>query len=204
MDTNNSRILSRQEIKLNESQNIMIASGWGQDVLDNTITEKITYNSDGLKVKGYVSYPTDKSKKYPCVIWNRGGIENRGVIDSFTARGMFGQIANWGYVVFASQYRGNDGGEGKDEFGGDDVNDVLNLIPLANEIENADKSKWGIEGWSRGGMMTYLALTKTDVFKCAVVSGGIANLRCSSDESPFMRRLYEVTMGRYQSEEFYQ
>jgi len=204
MDTNNSRILSRQEIKLNESQNIMIASGWGQDVLDNTITEKITYSSDGFKVKGYISYPIDKSKKYPCVIWNRGGIENRGAIDSFTARGMFGQIASWGYVVFASQYRGNDGGEGKDEFGGDDVNDVLNLIPLANEIENANKSKWGIEGWSRGGMMTYLALTKTSLFKCAIVSGGIANLRCSSDESPFMRRLYEVTMGKYQGEEFYQ
>jgi dipeptidyl aminopeptidase/acylaminoacyl peptidase len=204
MDTNNSTILSREEIKLNESQNNMIASGWGQDVLDNTITEKITYNSDGLKVKGYISYPIDKSKKYPCVIWNRGGIENRGVIDSFTARGMFGQIANWGYVVFASQYRGNDGGEGKDEFGGDDVNDVLNLIPLANEIENADKTKWGIEGWSRGGMMTYLALTRTSLFKCAIVSGGIANLRCSSDESPFMRRLYEVTMGKYQGEEFYQ
>ena len=204
MDTNNSTILSREAIKLNESQNKMIASGWGQDVLDNTITEKITYNSDGLKVKGYISYPIDKSKKYPCVIWNRGGIENRGVIDSFTARGMFGQIASWGYVVFASQYRGNDGGEGKDEFGGDDVNDVLNLIPLANEIENANKTKWGIEGWSRGGMMTYLALTKTSLFKCAIVSGGIANLRCSSDESPFMRRLYEVTMGKYQGEEFYQ
>lgn len=211
MNTNNSTILSREEIQLNESQNKMIASGWEQDVLDNTITEKITYISDGLKVKGYISYPIDKLKKYPCVIWNRGGIENRGVIDSFTARGMFGQIASWGYVVFSSQYRGNDGGEGKDEFGGDDVNDVLNLIPLADEIDNADKSKWGIEGWSRGGMMTYLALTKTDNpnypsagFKCAIVSGGIANLRCSSDESPFMRRLYEVTMGRYQGEEFYQ
>jgi len=52
-------------------------------------------------------------------------------------------------------------------------------------------------------MMTYLALTKTSLFKCAIVSGGIANLRCSSDESPFMRRLYEVTMGKYQGEEFY-
>ena len=72
------------------------------------------------------------------------------------------------------------------------------------KIEIADTEKWGIEGWSRGGMMTYLALTRTNVFKCAIVSGGIANLRCSSDESPFMRRLYEVTMGKYQGEEFYQ
>jgi len=197
-------ILNKEEIRLSDSQNKMIASGWGQDVLDNTITEKITYLSNGLKVKGYISYPVDGSKKYPCVIWNRGGIGNKGVIDSFTARGLFGQTANWGYVVFATQYRGNDGGEGKDEFGGEDVNDVLNLIPLADKIEIADTEKWGIEGWSRGGMMTYLALTRTNVFKCAIVSGGIANLRCSSDESPFMRRLYEVTMGKYQGEEFYQ
>ena len=60
-------------------------------------------------------------------------------------------------------------------------------------------------------MMTYLALTRTDNpnypsagFKCAIVSGGIANLRCSSDESPFMRRLYEITMGKYKGEEFYE
>lgn len=204
-------ILEREEIILTQAQNKMIASGWEQEVLDNTVTEKITYLSDGLKVKGYISYPVDRSKKYPCVIWNRGGIGNKGAIDSFTARGLFGQIASWGYVVFATQYRGSDGGEGQDEFGGDDVDDVLNLIPLADEIEIADTGIWGIEGWSRGGMMTYLALTKTDVpaypaggFKCAIVNGGIANLRCSSDESPFMRRLYEVTMGKYKEKEFYE
>ena len=203
-------ILEREEIILTPSQNKMIASGWGQDILDNTVTEKIIYLSDSLRVKGYISYPVDKSKKYPCVIWNRGGIGNKGAIDTFTARGIFGQLASWGYVVFASQYRGNDGGEGQDEFGGDDVNDVLNLIPLADEIENADTTKWAIEGWSRGGMMTYLALTRNDNpayptggFKCAIVSGGIANIRCNSDESTFMRRLYEVTLGKYKEKEFY-
>ena len=104
MGTNKSSILERNEIVLNETQNKLIASGWGQEVLVNTITEKITYLSDDLKVKGYISYPTDKSKKYPCVIWNRGGIGNKGAIDSFTARGIYGQLASWGYVVFATQY----------------------------------------------------------------------------------------------------
>lgn len=206
-----SLILERKEILLSDSQNKMIARGWGQEILENTVTEKIFYLSDGLKVKGYISYPKDKSKKYPCIIWNRGGIGNKGAIDSFTARGIFGQLASWGYIVFATQYRGNDGGEGHDEFGGDDVNDILNLIPLADEIENADSKNWGIEGWSRGGMMTYLTLTRTDIpaypaggFKCAIVSGGIANLRCNSDESTFMRRLYEATMGKYKEKDFYE
>ena len=195
-------ILERNKLELSESQLKMIKSGWGADAVDSVIVEKITYNSDGLKVKGYIAYPKNDSEKYPCVIWNRGGIGNAGVIDSFNAQGIFGQLASWGYVVLASQYRGNDGGEGTDEFGGSDINDVLNLIPLAEEIEAADNSIWGIEGWSRGGMMTYLALTKTDIFKAAIVTGGIANLRCNADESPFMKRLYQATMGQYGSEDF--
>ena len=202
MSKSGSLILEREVIELNNSQKRMIESGWGADIMSSTVVEKITYLSDGLKVKGYIAYPVNQSKKYPCIIWNRGGIANKGAIDSFTARGLFGQIASWGYVVLASQYRGNAGGEGKDEFGGEDVNDVINLLPLADELKFADSEKWAIEGWSRGGMMAYLTLTKNHNFKCAVVLGGIANLRCNSDESPFMRRLYEVTMGKYAEEEF--
>lgn len=199
-----SKIIEREEVILTETQTKIARSGWGRDAIDNTTVEKITYLSDGLKVKGYAAYPNtiELNEKLPCVIWCRGGIGNSGAIDSFNAKGIFGQLASWGYVVFASQYRGNDGGEGKDEFGGNDVNDVLNLIDLADDFEFADKDVWGIEGWSRGGMMTYLTLTRSDKFKTAIVTGGIANLRCNSDESKFMRKLYEVTMGDYGSEGF--
>lgn len=184
-----SRIISREIIDLTEQQQKMISSGWGSDVLDKSAVEKITYLSDGLKVTGYFAYPKDDTKKYPCVIWCRGGIGNAGAIDKFTARGIFGQLASWGYCVFASQYRGNDGGEGHDDFGGDDLNDVLNLIPLADEIPQANRKVWGIEGWSRGGMMTYLTLTRTDIFKAAIIVGGISDL--NGDSNSFTNRLYE-------------
>jgi dipeptidyl aminopeptidase/acylaminoacyl peptidase len=196
-------IIEREKVELTIQQQKMIASAWGEEVISNTTVEKITYLSDGLKVKGYIAYPNDKSQKHPCIIWCRGGLGNAGALDKFNASGILGQIASWGYCVFASQYRGNDGGEGHDNFGGDDLNDVLNLIPIANQIPMADNSKWGIEGWSRGAMMTYLTLTRTDIFKCATVIGGIANLRCNSIESKFMRRLYEHTLGKYDTEEFY-
>lgn len=197
-----SNIISREIIDLSEQQKKMIISGWGVDALEKSVVEKITYLSDGLKISGYIAYPNDNTQKYPCLVWCRGGIGNAGAIDRFTACGIFGQLASWGYCVFASQYRGNDGGEGHDDFGGDDLNDVLNLIPLADEIPQANKDVWGIEGWSRGGMMAYLTLTKTNIFKAAVVLGGIANLRCNSDESKFMRRLYEQTLGKYEDTEF--
>ncbi len=179
----NDLIIDRQIIELPDHQNKMIISGWGKDVFDNSIVEKITYLSDGLKIKGYIAYPLGNSKKYPCIIWNRGGSGDKGAIDKFTARGIFGQIASWGYVVFASQYRGNAGSEGEEQLGGDDVNDIVNLIPLADEIPAADKSIWGIEGWSRGGMMTYLTLLRNPNFKCAILSGAISNLKKYADDN---------------------
>ena len=189
------KIIERQKINLNDTQTKMLISGWGKEVFENSVVEKIVYLSDGLKVKGYVAYPADKSKKYPCVIWNRGGVKNDGAIDSFTARGMFGQLASWGYVVFASQYRGNAGGEGKEQLGGEEVNDILNLIPLAKEFSFADYDIWGIEGWSRGGMMTYLTLKKSHNFKCAVLVGAISNFRQHFEKNPQSEDHYKEFIG---------
>lgn len=199
---NTSQIITRDRIKLTDSQLRLIKGGWGKEAVENTIVQQITYLSDGLKVNGYLAFPSDKSKTYPSIIWCRGGFGEAGVIDSFNAQGIFGQLASWGYVVFASQYRGNAGSEGVDEFGGSDINDVLNLIPLAKEVTEADENVWGIEGWSRGGMMTYLALTKTNIFKAAVVTGAVANLRCNAGESVFMNKFYEKILGKFGSESF--
>ncbi len=187
-----SRFLKREVIILNDSQKKLLASGWGEEVFKNTVVEKITYLSDGLKVNGYLAYHKDTSKKYPCIIWNRGGYGDNGAIDSFNASGLFGNIAKEGYVVFASHYRGNMGSEGLDELGGKDVNDVLNLIPLAEELEFADTSKWGMEGWSRGGMMTFISLFKSNIkFYAVMIVGGVSNLHCSEKDSPYIKLVSE-------------
>ena len=186
----NSLILERKKIILSPQQDKIIISGWGKDVLEKTIVEKITYLSDGLKVKGYIARPIEETKKYPCIIWNRGGSRDDGAIDTFTARGMYGQIASWDYVVFASQYRGNAGSEGKEQLGGEDVNDIINLIPLADEITSANKNVWGIEGWSRGGMMTYLTLLKNPNFKCAILSGAISNFKKYIEANSEKKKLF--------------
>ncbi len=72
------------------------------------------------------------------IIWNSGGNRKEGLIDDFLAQGIYGEIASWGYVVLASQYRE------EDEFGGKDVNDVLNLVPIADGISFCDsvESEW--------------------------------------------------------------
>ncbi|MET0356473.1 MAG: prolyl oligopeptidase family serine peptidase [Cellvibrio sp.] len=151
--------------------------------------KSITYMSDGLKVNGYIAIPKQENKqekKLPCIIYNRGGNREFGAISDQEAITGLGQLASWGYVVIASQYRGNGGSEGREQFGGADVNDVLNLLPVLEKISQADVSRVGMFGWSRGGMMTYLALTRTNKLSAAVVGSGIADLFDGAKQRPEM------------------
>ncbi|MEM8524899.1 MAG: prolyl oligopeptidase family serine peptidase [Bacteroidota bacterium] len=146
-----------------------------EDSLDGIEIYNLTYLSDGLKVKGMMVKP-EKSGKYPCIIYNRGGNRDFGALDKRIVAFFLGNLAKEGYIVIASQYRGNAGGEGQEEFGGKDVNDVLILTEVLKEVEEADTSRIGMYGWSRGGMMTYIALTRTDKIKAAVVGGANSDL----------------------------
>ena len=110
------------------------------------------------------------------MIFNRGGNTRLSVLDDQRAADVLGKIAAWGYVVAASQYRGANGAEGNDEYGGVDVDDVLNLIPVLESVPRADTGSIGMIGASRGGMMAYLALTKTNRIAAAIVNSGLADL----------------------------
>ncbi len=161
--------------------------------------------SDGLQVKGYLVTPlkntTSASNKLPCVIYNRGGNKNFGALNEYKAVFILAKIASWGYIVAGSQYRGNMGGEGKEEFGGSDVNDILNMIPLLSDVENSDTTRMALYGWSRGGMMTYLTLTRTCQFKAAIVGGALTDLwswiqtRTDTIESVFAKNIPDYAMN---------
>ncbi len=143
-------------------------------IFDETKIKDITYLSDGLKIKGFVAMPK-KAGKFPVIIYNRGGNREFGSLNDFELYFM-AKFANWGYVVIGSQNRGCCGSEGKDEFGGNDVNDTLNLIPALKEIPQADTDRIGMWGWSRGGMTTFLAMTKTDKIRAVVVGSPAINM----------------------------
>jgi dipeptidyl aminopeptidase/acylaminoacyl peptidase len=173
----NGRLLETVPIKLPEEDLVRIEKrdpairSW----LSGIEVQAITYESDGLKVKGYMAAPKEGTR-LPVVIWNRGGSRDFGQISDVSASVFLGRIAQWGYVVLASQYRGVAGGEGKEEFGGAEVADILSLLPLIDALPKADPTRVGMYGWSRGGMMTYLALTRTDRIAAAVVGAGPADL----------------------------
>lgn len=142
---------------------------------DSVECYRIKYLSDKLKVIGSLIKPKRGRRKFSILIFNRGGNREYGKITDRTLI-YLSYLASHGYVVLASQYRGNDGGEGREEFGGKDVNDVLNLIPLGKSLSFTEPDKTVMLGYSRGGMMTYLAIKKGAEIKAAAVVGGITDL----------------------------
>ncbi len=157
--------------------------------LDSVRAWDITYLSDRLRVKGYLVEPA-ATGRYPGVIVNRGGNREFGAFTPRVVALMLARISSWGYVVVGSQYRGNAGGEGQEEFGGAEVDDVLNLIPLLESRPAADASRLGMYGGSRGGMMTYLALARTDRIKAAVIRSGVSDLLSGRRARPEMDTVY--------------
>lgn len=129
------------------------------EYLDSINIFRISYKSEGLTITGFMVAPKSEGN-FPVVVYNRGGNRNYGQLLVGHATDIFAPIAAEGYVVVASNYRGNSGSEGVEEFGGSDVNDVINLAKLSSHYPGADTSKMGMIGISRGGMMNYLAMKK--------------------------------------------
>lgn len=134
---------------------------------------KIRYKSDDCEVVGYIAAPYDyMEKEYPILIYNRGGNQEYGKLDDNTIATM----ATGNYIALGSQYRGVDGGTGKEEFGGKDVNDVLKLIDISERFSFAREGGVYMAGSSRGGMMTYIAASRDDRIKAATVFSGVSDL----------------------------
>ncbi len=172
--TQDGRILSKKLVDISKtpiwnkiSENENLTSEY--EYLNNLNIYTITYQSDNLPVQGIIIEPK-KGGKYPVVIYNRGGNRNFGRLTIGQMIQMTSKLANQDYVVIGSNYRAND------EFGGKDINDVLNLTKTIKEVEKADRNCLGMLGWSRGGMMTYLSLQKSEKIKTAVIGNGPTDL----------------------------
>jgi dipeptidyl aminopeptidase/acylaminoacyl peptidase len=143
---------------------------------------RIVYRSDGLKVAGLMWRPRDQgTARLPLVIFNRGGNRDFGRIPPWHS---FHRFAAEGFVVLASQYRGVDGGEGTEEFGGADVHDIRNLVPVAASLGTVDLDNVFMLGWSRGAMSTFIALKQGMKVNAVAVGGGLLDLMAEAGRRP--------------------
>ena len=148
-----------------------------QSAISNTevIYEKLTYFSDGLKVVAYLSRPAlAVADKYPVVIFNRGSYIRNDIC--FVHAPLFNMLVKNGFIVIAPALRGSEGGEGKDELGGSELADIMNIQEVLKEIKIADVENVFMLGESRGGMMTFQAIKNKYPIRAAVTIGAITDL----------------------------
>ena len=165
--------------------------------LEKTIAEgvevssyKVKYQCDDCVVVSYLSVPNEcieEQTAYPCIIFNRGG--NRDFSANIPEDIAY-MAESSGKIVFATQYRGVDGGTGTEEFGGADLHDVLKLIDLCEAFTFVDMEQLYMMGVSRGGMMTYMACREDSRIKKAVVISGLADAFLTYEERPDMRQVF--------------
>lgn len=167
------------------------------DPIDQYVwTWKIVYYSGTCEVVGYICVPKDYGENLnqaqPCIILNRGGYGEHAKLED-------GRAASYSYafhsIVFASQYRGVDGGTGMDQIGGEDVNDVIRLIDIASSYSIVDRERLYMIGFSRGGMMTYQALRFDERIKKAIVICGMSDARMSYEERKDWHSAFKERVG---------
>ena len=158
---------------------------------DEVLWYYIRYRSGEEEIGGYICAPTDYLEKdYPVLIYNRGGWGSGGLKDKNVQ-----YVARFGFIVLATAYRGGGlGSTGKDEFGGEDVNDVIELIDLAEEFTFTN-GKMYMFGWSRGGMETYIVLSRDERIDAAVAGAGPSDLFMFYDE--YVDNRYETRFHGY-------
>ncbi|WP_435255362.1 alpha/beta hydrolase family protein [Tenacibaculum sp. A30] len=172
--------------------------------LENIKLDSINYFSDSLKIKGYIMYPKNTRTEMPLIIFNRGGNRNFGNLTPSLMIYHLSLLSSKGFIIAGSTYRGNNDSQGKDEFGGKDVNDIINLISLLKESKKVNSSKIALYGWSRGGIMTYLSLKELksqNIIKTAIIGGSPSNLFYTIKNRPEMeKKVFSQIIPKYNSD----
>lgn len=166
------------------------------DLSEKCVTYKFTYTSDIYSVKAYISIPIDcieSSAPYECIIYNRGGNSNIGLLDDEDTAVISAETDR---IVLASQYRGADGGTGQDQFGGDDLTDVTTLIDLCeNCFECASIDKLCVAGVSRGGIMTYMTARTDSRVKRIIAVSAVSDLLKAYNDRDDMKTVLQNYIG---------
>ena len=160
------------------------------EALTDVTVQRIVYESDGLKITGLMVLPVNPSPgKHPLIIYNRGGNREFGKLTLLSAMRSMVPFAKAGYIVFASNYRGNDGGAGAEEFGGADINDVLNLLEIGRVHPAWDGKNTHMIGHSRGGMMTALAMKRGAKLNSAILIAALTNAHRLLEEEAMVKHV---------------
>jgi dipeptidyl-peptidase-4 len=168
----------------------------------------LTITTPNAELNASLILPTnyDPSKKYPVFVNVYGGPGHNEVLDSWDGNDYFfhNLLAQEGYMVLSIDPRGTQfrGAAFKKstylQLGKLEIQDVLDATRVFAQRPDVDGSRLGIMGWSYGGFMSSLAMTKGNgLFKVGIAVAPVTNWRFYDNiyTERFMRTPQENAKG---------
>ena len=157
---------------------------------DFNLSEKefFTIKTEDAELNAWMIKPPDfdKNKEYPLYMFLYGGPGSQQVTNSFGWTNYYWHqmLAQKGYIVACVDNRGT-GGKGAEfkkmtykELGKYETIDQINAAKYFGSLSYINANRIGIQGWSYGGYMSSLAITKgADVFSLAIAVAPVTNWR---------------------------
>jgi dipeptidyl aminopeptidase/acylaminoacyl peptidase len=145
--------------------------------------QKITYRSriDGMEIPAYVFQPLEKrgALGHAAMIWVHGGVHGNWTPNYWP---FVREAVERGYVIIAPEYRGSTGyGEEHHraiDYGGHEVDDAMSAYDwVTSNLTHVDPERVGMMGWSHGGYITILSITRDEhPFKAGAALVPVTNL----------------------------
>ncbi|MCY7422684.1 MAG: S9 family peptidase [Chitinophagaceae bacterium] len=168
-------------------------------------------NSKGDSLNGWMLKPANfiKTKKYPVLFCNYGGPGSQQVADSWGKISFWHQmLAQQGYIVVSIDNTGT-GFRGEAfkkktylQLGQLEIEDQIDAAKYLGSLPYIDKARIGHWGWSFGGFMSSLAITKgAGVFKTAIAVAPVTDWQFYDNiyTERFMRTPQQNPKGYYET-----
>jgi dipeptidyl-peptidase-4 len=140
--------------------------------------------SEGVELNGYMIKPVDfdESMQYPVLMSQYSGPGSQEVLDRWQMS-WEQYLASNGYLVVSVDGRGT-GARGEEflkttylELGRYESDDQIETAGYLGSLPYVDASRIGIWGWSFGGYMSSICLSKSDLFKVGIAVAPVTNWR---------------------------
>jgi dipeptidyl-peptidase-4 len=140
--------------------------------------------SEGIQLNGYMIKPLDfdEQKQYPVLMSQYSGPNSQEVQDKWSIN-WEQYLASNGYLVVSVDGRGT-GARGEEfqkstymKLGRLESDDQIETARYLNTLNYVDSSRIGIWGWSFGGYMSSICLSRSDLFKVGIAVAPVTNWR---------------------------
>lgn len=186
--------------------NAQVAAEW--NALELPEKQYFSFKTErGDELNGFMIRPKgfDASKKYPVVMIQYSGPQSQRVLNLWYKRWQYHYLAAQGYWVVCVDSRGTDcrGRAFRQasymQLGYVEAQDLISTAHYLQSLENVDKDRICLCGWSYGGFQTITTLSQPDSpFRCGIAIAPVTDWRLydSAYTERYMRRP-QVNEGGY-------